>query len=111
MNEIIMNCLDANESIDDESVAYSKPGEYPFTREELREFNYQILDDAGGWDVAENYSIKGAMFESYAIPFENEGKKYILHIMFGQGSAWTLFTESAHQKYRDHVANLDLKLE
>jgi hypothetical protein len=40
-----------------------------------------------------------------------EGKKYCLHIMYGQGSAWTVFTEAEHIEAAKRLAELDLKLE
>lgn len=108
MNEqIILDFLDANESIDDECVAYGKPGEYPFTMDEFREFTDKIWEDAGGWDASEKYVVDGAHFETYYVPFERNGKQYWLNVMYGQGSAWTVFTSEAHEAYKKRIAELD----
>lgn len=107
----ILDYLDEHGVIDDESVAYAKPGDYPFALEEFRAFTDKIWDDAGGWDSSDKYFVEGACFETYYVPFDMEGKKYCLHIMHGQGSAWTVFTEAEHIEAAKRLAELDLELE
>ena len=103
----IIDHLEANGSVDDECVAYAKPGDYPFTLEEFRTFTDKIWADAGGWDASDKYFVEGAYFETYYVPFEYENKKFILNIMYGQGSAWTLHTEASHEEYKKRVADLE----
>jgi len=103
----IIEFLDKEGSIDDDSVAYNTGGPYPFTLEEFRVFTDKLWADAGGWDASDKYQVEGAYFETYHIPFENNGKKYVLNVMYGQGSAWTVFTEAAHNEYKQRVAEMD----
>lgn len=105
----IIDYLNANGCIDDETLAYSMPGEYPFTLEEFQDYTHKVWEDAGGWDKSDEYAMEGAYFETYNVPFEVDGKKYFLNIMYGQGSAWWLQTEKEHAECLERVAELDLE--
>ena len=106
MKEII-EYLDEHGSIDDESLAYNCYGPYPFTLQQFREFTDKIWNDAGGWDASDKYYVEGALFETYYVPFTDSGKEYVLNIMYGQGSAWTLFTKVEHDAYKQRIAEMD----
>ncbi len=117
MKEII-EYLDKVGSIDDDAVMYATIGKerdpnaeysFPFTLDQFREFTQKLWDDAGGWDASDKYVAEGAYFETYHVPFERDGKQYVMNIMYGQGSAWTLFTKAAHDEYKARVAKLDEK--
>lgn len=105
----ILEHLDQHGFIDDESVGYAKPDEYPFSLEEFREFTDKIWNDAGGWDSSDKYLVKCACFETYYVPFDVEGKKYWLHVMCGQGYAWTLFSDVNHIEQAEHITKLYLE--
>jgi hypothetical protein len=107
--KVIIDYLDLNGCIDDESVSYNVPGPYPFTLEEFHEFTDKVWNDAGGWDASDKYQVEGAYFETYYIPFEYEGKQYVLNVMYGQGAAWTLYTKAAHDEYKVYSEELDAK--
>jgi hypothetical protein len=100
----IIDFLDKEGSIDDDEVVR---GNYPFTSEEFRQFIDKIWKDAGAWDSSYKYQVKGAYFETYYVPFEYDGKKYILNIMCGQGYAWTVRTEASHKQ---RIAELDQEI-
>jgi hypothetical protein len=102
----IIDFLDEKGSIDDECVSYGSYGPYPFTIEEFREYTHKLWEDAGGWDASEKYLVEGARFETYNVPFESDSKKYVLRIMYGQGSAWTLLTEAAHNEHKEYLKKL-----
>ena len=102
----IIDYLDEKGSIDDECISYNVHGPYPFTLEEFREFTEKIWEDAGGWDSSEKYIEEGSHFETYNVPLEFDSKKYILRIMYGQGSAWTLFTEAAHNEHKEYLKKM-----
>lgn len=114
----IIDFLDKEGSIDDDSVMYATLDKdrntglvypFPFTLEEFRLFTEKIWTDVGGWDASEQYHVPEAYFETYHIPFEYDGKKYVLNIMYGQGSAWTLFTEASHIEYKKRCAEYEDK--
>lgn len=108
MNQKIMSFLDAHESIDDDNVVYY-PDLFPFSLEEFREFTSKLWEDAGGWAACGRYVVDYAMFETYKIPFQHEGRNYFLQVMYGQGSAWTVFTEKAYQEHQARIRDLHLK--
>lgn len=110
--------MDKEGSVDDDSVMYATLDQdrntglvypYPFTLQELREYQDKLWKDAGGWDNCDKYAVDGSYFETYHIPFEDDGKQYVLNVMYGQGAAWTIFTKAAHDEYKARVAELDLK--
>jgi hypothetical protein len=102
MNEnAILEYLDANGVICDESLAYSNPGEYPFTNEEYHQWTNGIWNEAGGWDKAGDYVVPDKHFETYAVPFKRRDKQYWLNIMFGQGSAWFAMTDEHYQSTKE----------
>lgn len=101
----IIDFLDDHGNIDDEAVAYNTDGPYPFTLGEFRAFTDKIWNDAGGWDASGKYHVP-AFFETYYIPFEYDEKKYVLVVMYGQGSAITLHTEAFHDEYKQRVAEI-----
>lgn len=103
----IMDFLDKQGAIDDSAVAYNYDGPYPFTLQEFREFTDKVWADAGGWDESGQYFVEGALFETYHVPFQYEGKEYILNVMYGQGSAWTVFTKAEHDAYKKRIAEMD----
>lgn len=104
MSSIIF-CLDKEGSLDDEHIAYN-PKDYPFTLTEFRAYTDKVWNDAGGWDKSRDYRVKKQRFETYAVPFEADGKKYVMRVMYGQGSAWTLFTEAAHKEHEEYLKTL-----
>lgn len=100
--------VDEHESLDDEYMAYNiEKKEYPFTLDDFRDLTTYIWDKAGGFDNSDKYAVEGAYFETYHVPYEYNGKNYVLNIMFGQGSAWTLMTESRHNVYKEEIRKLD----
>lgn len=109
-NEVkkIIDYLELVGVIYDESVAYGHPNKgkppYPFTFEEFKDFIHQIAKDAGGED--DKYSLSGVMFETFVIPFFFAEKEYRLTIMYGQGSAWSLYTVSECEEWIKHVRKL-----
>lgn len=111
MNSIV-ECIDQNGSLDEDSVAYAKPGEFVFTLEDFRAFRNKVWDSVGGWKNVSKYAVKGATFETYYVPFSYMDKNYWLRLMIGQGDAWTFFTDVEKVKEVERVANLPpLKLE
>lgn len=105
MNKIIKH-LKKHGAILDESIAY-QPEKYPFTYEEFQEYTDKIYGEVvkGDLDNLEPYFVKG-YFEEYAIPFKEGKEEFILDILYGQGSAWTLFTKDEYVKYRKRVDKL-----
>jgi hypothetical protein len=91
----ILDYLDAHGCICDNSVAY-KTKDFPFTWEEFQLFTEEIWQEAGGWDRSDEYWQEEEYFETYYVPFTKNGKNYFLDIMYGQGSAWSLWTEAEH---------------
>lgn len=100
--------IDRAGCVDDDDVAYH-PKDHAFTLEEFRAFTDGIWNEAGGWEFADCFEVKNAYFETYAVPFENDGKKYILNIMYGQGSATTAMTEEEYGNYQDRLTVLQQK--
>lgn len=101
----ILDYLDANGMIDDEGLAYGILNPSPaFSRDEFIEFTDQVLENAGGED--DKYLAQDTLFETYHIPFEINGKKYGLSIMYGQGSAWTVYTDEEFQAMKERMAEL-----
>lgn len=42
-----------------------------------------------------------------SVPFERDDKKYVMTVMYGQGSSWMLRTEASHKIYKKRMAELD----
>lgn len=95
----IIKALRKEQALDDECIAYH-PEKYPdFTLDEFRDFTNSIFDvEGGGWDNVSKFQEADAYFETYNIPFTRDGEKFYLCVMYGQGSAWTLMTESHFQE-------------
>ena len=107
--KILIECLDQKGMIDETHLYYLN--EFPFTLEEFRKFQDEIWEDAGGWEASDSYLVKDAQFETYYVPFLYENRKYWLHLMIGQGDAWTFFTDAAHIEEAKRVANLGFDLD
>jgi hypothetical protein len=102
MNEqVFLDFLDANGEIYDAIVH-----EYPFSFEEFQQWVEDIWSAAGGWRRAGKYAVKDATFETYAVPFERNGKRYWLTLMMGQGDCWTVFSEEPYKEFRMRIASL-----
>lgn len=95
----IINTLRKEQCLDDEHIAYF-PEKFPeFTLDEFRDFTNSIFDnEGGGWDKVDQFQEKDAYFETYNIPFTRDNEKFYLTVMYGQGSAWMLMTESHFQE-------------
>jgi hypothetical protein len=75
MKEII-DYLDKEGSIDDDSVMYATLDKerntgllypFPFSLDDFRTFTEKIWTEAGGWDASDKYQVEGAYFETHII--------------------------------------------
>jgi len=103
----IINVLRREGFLDDEHIAY-RPEEFPeFTLDEFREFTDSIFNnEGGGWDNVNKFAEPDAYFETYNIPFERDGEKFWLSVMYGQGSAWMLMNEKHFKECQERRANI-----
>lgn len=85
----ILDFVDQNGVLHEESVAYAKPGEFPFSFEEFKIFAYDVWAKS-----SKRYRIKNSDFKTHCAPFESKGKKYFVQIMYGQGESVSIFTKS-----------------
>lgn len=88
MHKILKDVLSKGRIYQDE--AHYNPKDFSFTADEFREYTEDILNKLD-WD---GYKLEGATFPTYLIPIEEDGHKFILRVMFGQGSAYDIFTEA-----------------
>lgn len=85
----ILNFVDRNGVLHEESVAYAEPSEFPFSFEEFKTFAYDMWDKS-----SKKYRIKNSSFKTRYVPFESNGKEYFVQIMYGQGEVISIFTKS-----------------
>jgi hypothetical protein len=100
----IIDELKIRGSLDDEEIAYSKPGDFPFTLDEFREFEESVHPGSTPMPYEPSeYRVKGAYFETYVYPFEYEGEQFYMQEMFGQGSMLTMFTAEAYNQFVEEL--------
>ena len=82
--------------LDDENIAYSKAGQYPFTCEEYGEVFDALEQLASNKDRR-----KHARFEEYRASFNYQGIEFVWRLMIGQGAACQLWMRDDNSDWLD----------
>jgi hypothetical protein len=104
LEDRIVEELNKKGMLDDQDLAHQKS---PISYSEFESFTSNIIYKIhGGWKNIKNFKQKGTDFETYIIPWEYNGSKFLLRVMFGQGDSYQLFTEKELESFNEKLQNL-----
>lgn len=83
-----------HEVIDDEDVCYNHGNKFPFTKDQFRAWYKEHMQED------KEVTVRETMFPTVKMPLIADGHEFVLSIMWGQGSAVTVFTKKRWREIR-----------